>query len=282
VHVRFQLIDNIIHVSSDARRIVKVRFVVRALGLSLVLTTALLWGWLRLHGLSPAVPLPPPPTVAAPRGEWPSGARAFEEWAVYLGEPDTLVGCGFLLVLEDGCVVGVTTAHSLSLRNPARPLVRVRFQSSGRGEVVADFGRLFGPPGVARNGDDMTVDYVLLQPDRPVDARWVLRPDDRGTAQPGERVALISGLGNADKPRLLDGVVQSVDSNAVWIAMDGLFNPSLMSGSPFVSRHTGRVVGMLIAGALRGSRLSLAAHPIGSLMRHADSATGFAALGAVP
>jgi hypothetical protein len=279
--VRFQLNDNIMYVSSTVRRIVNVRFMVRALGLSFVLTAALLWGWLRLHGFGPAAPLPPPPTITAPRGEWPSGVRGFEEWAVYSRQPGTLAGSGFMLALDDGRVVGVTTAHSLSLHDPERPLERIRFQSPGRSEVVADFSRLYGSPGVARSGNDMTVDYVLLQPDQPVDSRWVLRPDERGAAQPGERVALVSGLSSADGPRVLDGVVQSVDSRAIWIVMDGLFNPSLMSGSPFVSRYTGRVVGMLIAGALRGSRLSIAAHPIGSLVRHADSATGFAALGAV-
>jgi hypothetical protein len=92
-------------------------------------------------------------------------------------------------------------------------------------------------------------------------------------------VALFSGLGGGKEGRrVLDGTVQTANENAVWILMDDLFNPGAMSGSPFVSRHTGRVVGMLIAGTLRGTRLLLAAHPVGSLVRLAKAATDFPAL----
>ncbi len=60
---------------------------------------------------------------------------------------------------------------------------------------------------------------------------------------------------------------------AVWVLMDEMFNPSSMSGSPFVSQHTGQVVGMLIAVTPRRTRLLLGVHPIGSIVRLAESAT---------
>jgi hypothetical protein len=46
---------------------------------------------------------------------------------------------------------------------------------------------------------------------------------------------------------VLDGTVQSVDDRAVWVLMDDWFDPGHMSGSPFVSQHTGQVVGMAVA-----------------------------------
>jgi hypothetical protein len=55
--------------------------------------------------------------------------------------------------------------------------------------------------------------------------------------------------------------------------MDEWFNPGQMSGSPFVSRHTGQVVGMAVAASPRWSRLLLGMHPIGSLVHLAQSAT---------
>ncbi len=255
------------------KRTVNVRFVIQGLFLALSLTGVMLLGWLWLHGFRPAEPIPRPPALLAPRGEWPVGARGFQEWMSFRGELDSLAGSGFLLALDDGRTVGVTTAHSLGvLGDGTSRLEAVRFKLPGQVSAIACFTRLHGRPGVARTGADLTVDYVLLQPEGYVDARWVLRPDDRGAPQPGERVALLSGS------RSLDGVVQSVDEQAVWVTMDSLFNPALMSGSPFVSRHTGRVVGMLIAGAVRGplpTRLILGAHPIGSIVERAVSAEGF-------
>jgi hypothetical protein len=57
--------------------------------------------------------------------------------------------------------------------------------------------------------------------------------------------------------------------------MDDLFEAGMMSGSPFVSQHTGQVVGMLIAGTPRRGRLFLGTHPIGSLVHLAETATEF-------
>jgi len=61
----------------------------------------------------------------------------------------------------------------------------------------------------------------------------------------------------------------------VWVLMDELFNPSMMSGSPFVSQHTGQVMGMLIAVTPRRNRLLMGVHPIGSIVELAESATDY-------
>lgn len=215
-------------------------------------------------------PTPLPPTILAPRGELPGGAVGLQEWVQYRGGSYVLAGSGFFILLTGGEVVGVTTAHSVSLGNPDRPLERIGLRVAGQADFAAEFDTLRGHPGQPRTGGDMTVDYVLLHTDQPIAPDLLLTPDPRGAPQPGERVSLFSGLGDR---RILQGTVQSVSDVAVWVLMDETFNPSLMSGSPFVSQHTGQVVGMLIAVTPRRTRLLLGVHPIGSIVRLAESAT---------
>jgi hypothetical protein len=64
--------------------------------------------------------------------------------------------------------------------------------------------------------------------------------------------------------------------------MDERFDPSLMSGSPLVSQHTGQVVGMAVAASPRRTRLYLGVHPIGSIVEKAESATEFPKLVELP
>lgn len=266
------------------------KFVLR--GLSLALPVAIV---LTLAGVSlmaivgpPPDPTPLPPTILAPRGKPPTGPVGFQEWARYRGETYRLVGSGFLIRLSDGQTVGVTTAHSLAIGKPDHPLQQIALGVAGQTNFVnfvsfvnfvnfvIEFDTLRGQPGRSRGGADMTVDYVLLQPDQPIDPGFVLTPDPRGVPQPGERVWLINGQRGADSDHhRLEGTVQSVSNTAVWVLMDKLFYPGLASGSPFVSQHTGQAVGMLIAGTLRGKRLLLGAHPIGSIVQLAESADEF-------
>ena len=106
-----------------------------------------------------------------------------------------------------------------------------------------------------------------------------MMPDPRGAPQPGERVTLYSGLGDGRGGlRVHEGTVQSVEDKAFWVLMDRWFNPSQMSGSPIVSQHTGQAVGMVVAGSPRLGRVLLGAHPIGSLVNLAESATEFPTL----
>lgn len=226
----------------------------------------------------PPEPTPAPPTILVPRGELPEGPVGLREWARYVGEDYGAMSCGFMFHLDNGDVVGVTVAHTHSIGDHNHPLERIALGMPGRGGLLAEFDTLQGPPGRPRSGDDMRVDYILMHADQEIDQRYVLEPDLRGAPQPGERVALLSGLGGGDGPdgqRMLSGTVQAVSDEAVWVLMDDLFMAGSMSGSPFVSRHTGQVVGMLIAGTVRGKQMLLAMHPIGSLLSLAEEATEF-------
>lgn len=222
----------------------------------------------------PPDPTPPPPTITALRGDLPVGNLAFEEWARYDLNNYRPVGSGFLLRVAGGEVIGVTTAHSVGdVGDPANLLEQVAFQIPGRDGFVVEFDVLYADPGQPRTGDDMTVDYLLLKPSGTLDLGLALEPDPRGAPQPGERVSLISGLGDGTGGRrLIGGTVQWVDIEAVWVLMDNMEFPGGMSGSPLVSDYTGRAIGMAIAEMPRGSRYLIGVHPIASILAKAAAA----------
>ena len=225
----------------------------------------------------PPDPTPPPPTITVPAGALPDGPIGMREWVRYRGEGWAAMSCGFMFRLQDGREIGAIPAHSHSLGEIGRPLELVGFGLPGDGRIVAEFDTLHGLPGTPRTSLDLRVDYVLLQTDAEIDPYFVLEPDPRGRPQPGERVALFSGLGGGDGPdgrRMLRGTVQTVTDDGVWILMDDWFNPTSMSGSPVMSEYTGKVVGMLLAGTLRGKQLLLGVNPIRNLVEQAEQAAG--------
>lgn len=218
----------------------------------------------------PPDPTPPPPTITAARGPLPDAPVAFEEWVRYRGEDYHMVGCGFLMAGPDGRTpVGVTTAHSAMPGDPGHVLERIKLRAVQPSGYALEFDTLYGTPGRARSNDDLAVDYILLRPPGPVERGYVLQPDPRGAPQPGERVSLYKCVGGeAGHQHVLQGTVQSVDAVSVWVLMDAPFALAEWSGSgsPLLSQHTGQVVGMLIAGMLRGHSLLLGMHPVGSLV----------------
>lgn len=245
------------------------RFIVRGslLAVSAVLTAfGVMWlarsGW-----LEPPPLVPPSPTIDAPAGELPTGPIGLAAYAQF-ERGRYVVGCGFLMGLADGQIVGVTTAHSVAF-DEATGLVGIALGT------VPEFDTLRGEPGQPRQGEDMTVDVVLLQParDAEIDPALILTPDRRGRPQPGERLVVYAP--GSDGPRRLSGVVQSSHDLAVWVVMDEVFDPSGLSGSPVISAHTGHLVGMVIAATRRGQAVLLGLNPSGALVRRAEAATTF-------
>jgi hypothetical protein len=254
-----------------------VRFAVRGTLLAIVIVLLALTVVLMLTGpgrqllssLPPAIPAVP--TLTAPRGTLPTASVGLVEWTRYGASDYRPVGRGFLLRLPGGSMVGVTTAHSLSF-NGQPPLRNIVLAQGEWTRPVIEFDVLHGEPGTARTGEDMTIDYVLLDApnDRLIDPALVLDPDPRGLPEAGERVALYSLVN--DQPRVFQGAVLSADPGAVWVVMDEAFDPSGLSGSPFLSQYTGKVIGMTIATTRRGGKVLLGLHPIGSLVEKAMAA----------
>ncbi len=252
------------------------RFVARGTLLALIIVLAATAAALlsvdsaRLQGLDA---MPPSPTINTPRGLLPAGMVGLSEYVQRDKGVYNRVGCGFIIRLNTGHIIGVTTAHSLSF-DAVQPLSYIALGIADQAGFVVEFDRFYGKPGVARSSEDMSVDYALLKvpATNPIDPALILKPDPRGLPQLGERVTLYDGL-NAGQT--LSGTVQSASPQAVWVVMDEAFDPSGMSGSPFVSQHTGDVVGMVIATTQRGGRVLLGVHPIGSLVRLAEAAIEF-------
>ena len=207
--------------------------------------------------------LPPPPTIDAPRGDAPAGVVVFEERVLADGG-SAPVGSGFLLGLPNGDVIGVTTAHSVGPGN----FPPIAFTTVNGGATVATFRELYAPLGLPITGTVLTNDYILMIPESPPDAAVVLQPDPRGAPQPGERVLLYSGQG---KPGSEAGTVESVGPGGVWARMDHVFNPGGLSGSPVISQHTGRVVGMIVAASPRIGAIVIGISPIGAIVSKAAS-----------
>ena len=257
------------------------RFVIKALILAIPLALLITAGWIlaRMGFTQIADPTPPPPTFLVPQGDRPTGMVGLREWAQYRNEPYQPVGSGFFLLLDSDEVVGVTTAHSVSVGNPNRPLDRIALGIAGHPEQRWEYTVLRGLPGHPVGAANLSADYLLLDARIQLPEELLLEADRRGAPQPGERVILYSGLGDGHgSPDVHEGTVQSVDDRGFWMLTDRWFNPAQMSGSPIVSQHTGQVVGMVVAGSPRLGRNLLGAHPIGSLVSLASSATEFPSL----
>src|SRR5512139_2847773 len=180
-----------------------VRFVLRGSLLAIVavllaLIAVLLFAESRRQLLPSQPPVPPAvPTLTVPRGALPTASVGLVEWTRYGTGDYRPVGRGFLFRLPDGQIVGVTTAHSLSF-NSWPPLRNIALAPGEGSQPVIEFDALRGDPGTARTGEDMTIDYVLLDApgDRQIDPALILDPDPRGLPQAGERVALYSFVGD--------------------------------------------------------------------------------------
>jgi hypothetical protein len=257
------------------------RFVIRGLALGLgllaLIVAVVALALPRLFPSPPSGSPPPQPTIIAARGDLPEDSVGLQEWARYEGETYQLAGSGFFFRDSGGVIVGATSAHSLDLGNPSHVLERVAFRMAGYEDFIAECTELHGFPGRPRLfGLDLTRDFVLLKPSGDVDPALVIDPDPRGAPQPGERVVLYNGLGESvSAGSLLEGAVLEVDATGVWILMDDLFEPGLLSGSPVLSQHTGRVIGMALTATVRGGELVLGIHPMGSLVDKAEQASSF-------
>jgi len=203
-------------------------------------------------------PTPLPPSIQAAPGAIPRGTLAFS--GAYDGGA---FSCGFLLDLGDGRRVGVSAAHATAALPPGTRAALLLADGTPAVILTGQIGR--GQPFVQ---EQFTLDYVLWSVEAGADLSLFLRPDERGQAQPGERVLVLSQA--AGSPRW-PGVVIRSDAGATWIQLDDAFDPRGLSGCPVISQYTGRFIGMAVAGADRPPVI-LGLHPAGSLVEKARAA----------
>ena len=206
--------------------------------------------------------VPPPPVIEVPRGSPPAGYLGLTG----RGENGAEFACGFLMELEDGWRVAVGAAHVAVYQTG----VPVALEDS-EGRVAA---RLTGQLDLGRPyiREHLTMDYVFYSVDPNGSPAEVLKPDPRGQGQPGERVWVFGRSGDgAGGSKGWPGVVMQVDPEVTWLQMEDSFYPVGFSGCPAVSQYTGRVIGMVLAGADR-SPVVMGLHPVGSLVEKAQKA----------
>lgn len=204
-------------------------------------------------------PTPPLPVIGASPGPLPGGYLAYT--GAFAGGT---ISCGFLLDLGDGRRVGVTAAHSSPPGGPAEfyapdgARVAVLPRQIARGQTFV--------------GNQLSMDYVLWAVDSAADSARFLSPDPRSLAQPGEPVYLYAPAGDGAGGSLRrPGVVVTAEAQAVWVQLDDSFSPAGYSGCPVVSRVTGKLLGMALAGA-DYPPVVIGLHPVASLVEKAQAA----------
>jgi hypothetical protein len=209
-------------------------------------------------------PVPPQPVIAAPAGIPPGGYLALS------GEFDGVsFACGFLLQLEDGRRVGLSTAHAAPAPPPGATAVFLDPEGGFAAHLNGQIGR-----GRTFRQDHFTADYALWSVANNVAPDRFLKPDPRGQAQPGEHILVFGRFSNGTgASKSWPGVVMKVTAEATWIQLDDFIHPYGFSGCPVVSQYTGRVVGMAVAGS-RNAPTRMGVHPIGSLVEKAHAALG--------
>jgi hypothetical protein len=216
----------------------------------------------------PYGPTPRPPAITALRGNMPSGWPGLLALATYVGSEPAPSGSGFIFQLPGGGSVAAAAAHSFNLAGELQTVELSLDESS------IDLDLLHGFPGEPRTiSMNLTNDYVLFSIQKQDPPGEVLEPDDRGFPQPGERIVLYPGFGAGDGERW--GTILESDRNGAWAVMDDAFEPGMMSGSPVVSFHTGKVVGMALVAGLREGHTIIGMHPIGSLVEKGLEAVDF-------
>jgi hypothetical protein len=239
------------------------KFVFRGMLFALIALAVLGYaGYRSLPRVFPGVPYGPtprPPAITALRGNMPTGWPGLAAHATYTGSEPRPSGSGFIFRLPAGGTVAAAAAHSFDLTGE---LQTVDFRLD---ESSIELDMLHGIPGEPRTiSMNLTNDYVLFSIQGQNPPGEVLEPDDRGFPQPGERIVLYPGVGAENGERW--GTILESDRNGAWAVMDEAFEPGLMSGSPVVSFHTGRVVGMALAAGMREGHTIIGMHPIGSLV----------------
>jgi hypothetical protein len=210
----------------------------------------------------PAQPLPPEPVIDAPAGQAPVGYLAFSTEAGGLG-----YACGFMVELEGGQRVGFSAAHA---GHALKPGVPGQFLSPG-GVLMANLTGQIARGHTFYNAH-FSQDYIIWKVADELLAGHFLQPDPRGQAQVGERVLVFGRYENGqDGSRSWPAVVTGSSAEATWIQLEDSFYPGGFSGCPVVSTHTGRVIGMAVAGADRPP-VVMGLHPIGSLVGKAKAA----------
>jgi len=199
----------------------------------------------------------PTETIAPPQG-----ILVYQPMLTWSCEKVTHQRTGFLVKTKNTGLVGVTSAHFLDFDGPA--LLSVAWLDIASQETVINFDKCLGKPVRQEETDslDGDTDFVLLTADQTEIDRPVLTLDERIKPEQGEPVWLPNkNEKSATGYTLIEGeVIQATPKYSV-IHFKTPFTIASQSGSPVISRKTGKVIGLLARGGAQDGGVTIAIAP---------------------
>jgi hypothetical protein len=176
----------------------------------------------------------------------------------------------FIEIERDREVAAIGTAHTLNVRDVAKA-GRVEFTLGGSRATVATSTAFLVPPGQPFNAPAGTVGgdffvYALESPPRGI--RTLELATDRMLADlttgSAVRILGIPAAGDADEIEVR-GEVQKASSTRIEVDLAENIDLRGWGGAPVVSAQTGRVIGIVQGGALKGSTPRITVGPIAAV-----------------
>jgi hypothetical protein len=202
------------------------------------------------------------PPMKVSSEQLPQGGLVFQPKLHFASGEPTYQGTGFF-VKHGGSVVAVTSAHFLEAKGPR--LLRAEWLRVGgeKEHVVASCSRSLGMPGKGFDPylDDLRGDYLVMPLESTVPEDVVLELDEREKPRWRERVWLPNKDPGAPRGyQLLEGVVELSTSDAIRVEFPR-FELESQSGSPVISRTTGKVIGTVSRGCEESGKMRLQLAP---------------------
>lgn len=185
-------------------------------------------------------------TISAPTGRCLVGQRFG-----FSGGTTAMFGRGFFVRSRDMSAVGVTALHFLDLKGPS--LILVEWFDESSLTPIGSAERAFASPGRQPGASqlDLSSDYLLLAPDRPLSDITFLELDDRADG-PSFAEPIWFPIAAENEPRgvrWIKGAVAETDAKRIDILLkDEGVTIHGTSGSPVISGTTGKVIGLVSSG----------------------------------
>lgn len=231
----------------------------------------------RVSATPRGVPSPPAATAIEPRAalpvpsnpmEIPNGVLVYQPQFLWADNSETMQGTGFLVATPDRQVVGVSSAHFLDFEGPR--LLSANWCDVRDDRPIVRFTQSLGRPGHAGQDEgsiDLRSDYIILAPDQPVTGRPVLELDPRPMPELNERVVLPNKSDREPQGyEWREGRVVERDAGYFGVDFETSFPLQSQSGSPLISKATGRVVGTLSRGGERLGRTVILVAPASGIL----------------
>ncbi|QTA93169.1 peptidase domain-containing protein [Desulfonema magnum] len=178
----------------------------------------------------------------------PSSPILFQPMFVWNDAEPTFQGTGFFVSSSDKQIAAVTSSHFIDTEGSRLKKAYWLNISEERFEPVASFARIWGKLG---NGGsdfpmDLRYDYLIMPPENAVPDSCVLELDDRVRLKRHEGV----WFPNKDPQSpagytLVDGMVTETQENYHAVILKDHVEFQSQSGSPVISKLTGKVIGTL-------------------------------------